>query len=78
MNTTTPEQVGLSPERLNRIHTHMQSLVDQKKYSGILSVMARRGKLAYADCVGMMDPVANKPMQFDAIVSTNSLVFSIT
>jgi len=78
MNTTTPEQVGLSSARLARIHMHMQSLVDQKKYAGILTAIARRGKLAYADCVGMMDIAANKPMQFDAIFRIASMTKPIT
>lgn len=78
MDTINPGQVGLSPERLKRIHAHMQSLVGQKKYAGILSVVERRGKLAYADCVGMLDPAANKPMQFDAIFRIASMTKPIT
>ncbi len=78
MKTITPEQVGLSSTRLERIHAHMQRYVDQKKYAGILTVIARRGKLAFTDCVGMMDIEANKPMQFDAIFLIASMTKPIT
>ncbi|MCW5849302.1 MAG: serine hydrolase, partial [Anaerolineae bacterium] len=67
MDSISPKEVGLSPARLKRIHTHMQRQVDQQKYAGILSVVARHSQVAYSDCVGMMDREARKPVQFDTI-----------
>lgn len=78
MNPIPPEQVGLATERLNRIHAHMESQVDQNKFAGILSVIARRGKLAFTDCVGMMDPASGKPLQFDTIFRIASMTKPIT
>lgn len=78
MNPIPPEQVGLATERLNRIHAHMESQVDQNKFAGILSVIARRGKLAFSDCVGMMDPASGKPLQFDTIFRIASMTKPIT
>lgn len=78
MQTISPEQVGLSSARLERIHVHMQSYVDRKKYAGILTVIARRGKLAFTDHVGMMDIEANKPMRFDTIFRIASMTKPIT
>lgn len=78
MNPIPPEQVGLATERLNRIHAHMRSQVEQGKFAGILSVIARRGKLAFSDCVGMMDPASGKPLQFDTIFRIASMTKPIT
>ena len=73
MNTVAPEQVGLSTARLDRIRTHMQRYVDQKKYAGILTAIARHDKLAFAECFGMMDIEADKPMRFDTIFRIASM-----
>jgi CubicO group peptidase (beta-lactamase class C family) len=78
MNTIAPEKVGLSSARLDRIRTHMQRYVDQKKYAGIITAIARHDKLAFAECFGMMDIEANKPMQFDTIFRIASMTKPIT
>ena len=55
MNTVTPEEVGLSAERLGRIGKLMQDYVDQNKLPGLIAMVARRGKVAYLERFGMMD-----------------------
>jgi CubicO group peptidase (beta-lactamase class C family) len=78
MNTITPEKVGLSSMRLQRLRTHMQRSVEQKKYAGIITTMARHGQLAFAECFGMMDIEANRSMQFDTIFRIASMTKPIT
>lgn len=73
MNAIAPEQVGLSSARSDRIRTHMQRYVDQKKYAGILTAIVRHDKLAFAECFGRMDIEANKPMRFDTICRIASM-----
>lgn len=51
----------------------MQRYVDEKRYAGILTAIARHDKLAFAECFGMMDIEANKPMRFDTIFRIASL-----
>ena len=51
----------------------MQRYVDQKKNAGIVVAIARHDKLAFAECFGMMDIEAKKPMRFDAIFRIASL-----
>ncbi len=41
----TPESVGMSSERLTRLHDAMQELVDDGRLSGITTMIARRGQV---------------------------------
>lgn len=47
MQTTTPEAVGLSPERLARLDAAMQRHVDEGRVAGLAVAIARRGRLAF-------------------------------
>src|SRR5262245_10915329 len=42
---TKPESVGFSSERLERLHALMQQTVDQKQLPGIVTILARHGKI---------------------------------
>jgi CubicO group peptidase (beta-lactamase class C family) len=78
MNTITPEQVGLSSTRLGRIGSVMQAYVEQGKYAGIVTMIARRGQIAHFECFGMMDVEAGAPMQSDTIFRIYSMTKPIT
>lgn len=69
----SPESVGMSSGRLARIRPVMQSYVDQKGYAGISSMIARRGKVIYADQVGWQDREAGVPMAEDTIFRVYSM-----
>src|SRR5580765_3027344 len=64
--TIKPESVGLSEERLSRIHDTMQRHIDAHDISGAVTVVARKGQIAWFHAQGLMDTEANKPMQKDA------------
>lgn len=74
----TPEDVGLSTERLQRIRPVMQACVDQRQCAGILTLIARRGQVAHLECVGMMDREADKEMRPDTIFRIYSMSKPIT
>src|SRR5215203_5274051 len=78
MKTSTPEEVGLSSERLNHICDVMQGYVNQHKLAGILTMIARRGHIVHAECFGMMDIEADKRMQLDTIFRFYSMTKAIT
>jgi CubicO group peptidase (beta-lactamase class C family) len=78
MNTVTPEEVGLSSARLERLRTVMQGYVDQGKLAGLVTLVARRGEVAHFDCFGMMDIEAGKPMRPDTIFRIYSMTKPIT
>ncbi len=75
---TKPEQVGLSSERLGRIRPWMEQLVTDNKLPGVLTVVARRGRAAYADCVGYRDVAAKLPVTEDTIYRIYSMTKPIT
>jgi CubicO group peptidase (beta-lactamase class C family) len=63
----TPEEVGLSSERLGRLTDAMQAYVEEQRLSGAVTLVARRGRLAYIDAVGSRDREAGQPMREDDI-----------
>jgi len=62
-----PEELGFSPERLQRLTTVFQAYANDKKMSGSVVLVARHGKVAYFNSFGKRDIEANAPMQNDAI-----------
>src|SRR3954467_6326459 len=68
-----PESLGLSEERLSRIHDSMQRHIDAHHISGAVTLVARKGQIAWFDAQGLMDVEANKPMQKDAIFRVFSM-----
>jgi CubicO group peptidase (beta-lactamase class C family) len=76
--TATPESVGLSSERLERIASAIQKSVDDGRLAGGVSLVARHGKIAYFKAVGMVDRESKKPMQTDAIFRLCSMSKPIT
>jgi CubicO group peptidase (beta-lactamase class C family) len=76
--TATPEEVGLSSERLGRIARSIQEDVDNSRISGGVSLVARHGKVVYLHAVGMADRDARKPMQTDSMFRLCSMTKPIT
>ena len=76
--TTSPETVGLSSERLERISRAIQKSIDESRISGAVSLVARRGKIAYVKAFGMADREARKPMQTDNLFRICSMTKPIT
>lgn len=73
MNIVTPEEVGLSSTRLEHLRTAAQGYVDQGKLVGLITLVARHGKVAHLECYGLMDIEAEKPMQSDTIFRIYSM-----
>ncbi len=71
--TAAPEQVGLSSERLQRIRPFMQAYVDQNKLAGLITMIARRGKVVHFERFGLRDKATQKPMQSDTIFRLYSM-----
>jgi CubicO group peptidase (beta-lactamase class C family) len=64
---TRPEEVGLSTERLGRIHETIQRHIDSHDISGAVTLVARNGRTAHFEAHGLMDLEPRKPMSKDAI-----------
>ena len=57
--TAKPEEVGLSSERLARIHDTVQRHIDAGSLSGAVTLVARHGKIAHLEAHGLMDSRAS-------------------
>lgn len=64
---TSPERVGLSSERLERLPAAMQRYIDANQLAGTVTLVARDGKVAHFGTQGWQDKEADKPMQQDTI-----------
>ena len=76
--TAKPEDVGVSSTKVEELSTFMQSLVDQGKIAGGVTMMARHGKVVHLKAVGMADREEKKPMQTDAVFRMASMTKPIT
>ncbi len=68
-----PASVGLSAERLARIGAALKSEIEKGVLPGAVVAIARRGKLAYFEAFGALDPATKTPMRQDAIFSIASM-----
>lgn len=75
---TSPEEVGMSSERLERIRPAMQKYIDDELVPGVITMVARKGKIVHFETQGYMDVDSGKPMQPDAIFRIASMTKPIT
>jgi CubicO group peptidase (beta-lactamase class C family) len=68
-----PESVGLSSARLERLAQAIQEDVTAGRMPGAVVAIARKGKLAYYEAFGYVDPAAKRPMPKDAIFALASM-----
>jgi CubicO group peptidase (beta-lactamase class C family) len=73
-----PETVGLSPERLERIASTVQRGIDDKRIAGAVTLVSRRGHVAWFKAQGMADREAGKPMRPDTMFRICSMTKPIT
>jgi CubicO group peptidase (beta-lactamase class C family) len=78
ISMTSPAAVGLSSQRLQRIAAVMQAYVEQQKLAGVITLVARHGKIAHWQCFGQADIEANQPMRADTIFRIYSMTKPIT
>lgn len=71
--TAKAEDVGMSSERLARIRTAMQRYIDRQQVAGVVTLVARRGRVVYLDAQGLRDAEAKTPMQTDTIFRMASM-----
>src|SRR5690348_9647781 len=73
-----PEDVGLSTERLGRIHETIQRHIDSHDISGAVTLVVRNGRTAHFEAHGLMDIGSSKPMSNDAIFRIFSMSKPVT
>jgi CubicO group peptidase (beta-lactamase class C family) len=78
MTLTKPEAVGFSSERLERLHALMQEAVDKKMQAGIVTILARHGKVIDYRTYGERDMAGHTAMTNDTIFRDYSMTKPVT
>ena len=73
-----PPTVGVSSERLERLHQGMQAFVDRHDTGGIVTLIARDGKVVDVHASGFQDVENRTPMKTDTIFRIASMSKPIT
>ncbi len=80
LESASPEEVGMSSERLEILSTNLQQYVDNGDLAGSSLLVARRGKVAYFKTFGMQD-IENKVKMDDnsifRIASQSKAIISV-
>ena len=76
--TAKADNVGISAKRLTRLSDGMKSLVDQGRLAGVVTMVARHGKVIEFEATGKRNIAANLPMQKDSIFRIYSMSKPIT
>jgi CubicO group peptidase (beta-lactamase class C family) len=73
-----PEDVGLSSERLARLTRTIHEYVDAGRTPGVVTLIARHGKVVHVDAYGKADLVTGRPTRADDIFRMYSMTKPIT
>jgi CubicO group peptidase (beta-lactamase class C family) len=78
MTVVKPETVGFSSERLERLHSAMKTVIDDKELSGMVTILARHGKVVDYWNYGQRDMASGTPMTKDTIFRDFSMTKPVT
>lgn len=73
-----PEEVGISSERLKRVHDAMQRYIDSGEVAGTVTLVARKGRVVLLEAQGVSDIATRQPMRTDHIFRLASMTKPIT
>ena len=76
--TTSPEQAGFDPNRLEVLHQTTRNFVEDGRHAGIITLLARNGKIADFQTYGYRDLEKKLPMERDTICRIYSMSKIIT
>ena len=62
----SPEEVGMSSERLSRLTSGLKADVDKGVIPGAVGIILRKGKIAYLEAIGFQDREKQTPMSNDS------------
>jgi len=75
---SAPEEVGISSARLKRVNALVQRYIDKGDIAGAVSLVARKGRIAYFESQGVADLESKQPMKGDAIFRMASMTKPVT
>src|SRR6188768_4284737 len=73
-----PEDVGLSSERLARMNKAIHAYVDAGRTPGVVTLIARHGKVVHVDAYGKADLASGRATRTDDIFRMYSMTKPIT
>ena len=76
--TTSPKAAGFDPARLEVMHATVKRFVDEGKHAGIITLLARDGKIVDFQTYGFRDVERQLPMERDTICRAYSMSKLIT
>ena len=76
--TAKPESVGMSSQRLGKLKSELQALVDRNQLPGVVTMVAKDGKVVEFDVAGKRDVESGAPLQKDSIFRIYSMSKPIT
>jgi CubicO group peptidase (beta-lactamase class C family) len=76
--SAAPAAVGVSADRLDRLHRGMQDLVDRREAGGIVTLIARDGKIVDVHASGFQDIESRTAMRTDTLFRIASMTKPIT
>ena len=71
--TGKPESVGMSSERLQRLTKHMQEYIDRGQVAGVVTLVARQGKVVHFEAQGYRNREEKSPLHKDDIFVIRSM-----
>ncbi len=78
MTLVKPETVGFSSERLEHLHAALQQTVDKKQLAGVVTILARHGKVVDFRTYGQRDMASGTAMTKDTIFRDYSMTKPVT
>src|SRR5438046_10529836 len=75
---TSPARAGFDPARLEVLHATTQRFVDEGQHAGVITLLARNGRLVDFQTYGYRDLDQRLPMERDTICRVYSMSKIIT
>lgn len=78
LGSARPENVGMSSQRLGRLTTEMKALTDRGVIPGVVTMVAKDGKVVHFEAAGKRELENGSPMKKDTIFRIYSMTKPIT
>src|SRR5688572_7706221 len=78
LGSARPESVGMSSQRLGRLTTEMKALTDRGAVPGVVTMVAKDGKVVHFEAAGKRELENGSPMKKDTIFRIYSMTKPIT
>ncbi len=73
LETAAPADIGLCPERTQRLLDVLQQHIDRAHLPGAVALVARRGRIGLLQALGQQDPATGAPMRADSLFRIYSM-----